>query len=81
MNVGRMAEWRGTDLDRMTLRSEAPNVWQSVPDAALALARSSSLIYALFLFFKRNFGKSSYTMHASSPDRCQHSLLLVFLHP
>lgn len=80
MNLGRMAEWRGTDLDRMTLRSEAPNVWQSVPDAALALP---SLVVSFFLlfFFKRNFGMSSYTMHASSPDRCQHSLLLVFLHP
>lgn len=79
MSWGRMAERRGTALDRMTLRSEAPNVWQSVPDAALALPRSSSLFFAPF--FKRNFGMSSYTMHASSPDRCQHSLLLVFLHP
>lgn len=48
---GRMAERRGTDLKRMTSRSEAPNVWQSVPGGALAgslsLARSS-IFYCLF---------------------------------
>lgn len=49
---GRVAERRGTDLKRMTSRSEAPNVWQSVPDAALGVGSlARSLVYFLLLLF------------------------------
>lgn len=69
---GRMAERRGTDLKRMTSRSEAPNVWQSVPGGALAgwLALARPLVYFLLPFFfqaRSEIAVSSYTMHASSP--------------